>query len=138
VRDKDATIAAQEACIDALRAQVAEMRAALRCEVDEYGLQACGLTHHQALLLGFLLKKGRASSESIFQWFYGGRADGGPSSNAIKVQICHIRKKLPPGAEIELVHGWGYAISPQSREVLRQYAERKAQQEMTGMGAAAA
>ena len=38
----------------------------------------------------------------------------------VKVAVCKIRKKLPPGATIELVKGYGYMMPPKAKDIIRE------------------
>jgi DNA-binding response OmpR family regulator len=103
--------------LGALKHTIAIMRGALASSIDADIVP--GLTRLEKVMLGFLLKRGRASHQAIFDFVYAGDPGGGPHIETLKTRICMIRRKLPPGVEIRNVWGEGYEIPPASIELLK-------------------
>jgi len=67
------------------------------------------LSPAQAELLYKLIRFGRASFELL---------QGLRSYESVRVLIHSLRRRLPPGVQIEAVRGWGYALEPVARPAL--------------------
>ena len=79
------------------------------------------LRPQERTILGFLVKRGEASMETLHEMLWGGRSDGGPEYGVttIKVCICRIRKQLRPfGMSIKTVCKTGYFMSSADRAKL--------------------
>lgn len=61
-----------------------------------------------------------ASKSRIFEALYAMRSSLDlPEPKIVDVMVCKLRKKLDAlGVEIETIWGWGYRLSPASREAL--------------------
>lgn len=74
------------------------------------------LSKTEALMFELLLKRvGRyVSRETIYDYLYQDRCDGGPFTSIIGVRLCKIRKKLTAiGVKISNAHGQGWMLQPE-------------------------
>lgn len=80
-----------------------------------------GLCRTEMLCLALLVKKGRATKEQLFNLKIGfAPARGEENENIVEVWICKLRAKLPAGVTIESRRFQGYAMSEDSRRVMRE------------------
>ncbi len=76
------------------------------------------LTDTQTQILGVLSKTVLATNERIYTAVWGMKPER--DAQNVKIQIFKLRNKLAPhGIIIETKHGIGYALSPESRAIVR-------------------
>lgn len=84
-----------------------------------------GLTAHEAVLFGLLLRRDLVTKEMAMVGLYGDRPDLDPEIKIIDVYICKARKKLKGfGVEIETVWGRGYRLSAASKAIAQGYLDQ--------------
>jgi len=76
------------------------------CEAYWRGLKLDGVTPAQARILYALAERGRASRMALEIAAVGEHS----TSNALGVQICILRRRLPREVTIVAVTGWGYRL----------------------------
>ncbi|WP_448031522.1 helix-turn-helix domain-containing protein [Bradyrhizobium liaoningense] len=77
-----------------------------------------GLTAHEAVLFGLLLRRDLVTKEMAMVGLYGDRPDLDPEIKIVDVYVCKARKKLKRfGVEIETVWGRGYRLSAESKAI---------------------
>lgn len=84
---------------------------------------AFGLNRHEEMVLGALTKRDRMTKEQIMMALYSDRIES-PDIRIIDVYICRLRKKLKEfGIEITTIWGIGYALTPASKAIIKQFLE---------------
>lgn len=121
-----ATLAAQAEMIEKLEHEVQELRGnrvVIVAPIPEHAndLVAPGfqkLTRPQARMLSVLLAQERVTWQTLFAV---SGSEALQAADLVKVQICHLRKKLAPiGLTIETIWGWGYFIPREQREAAKE------------------
>ncbi|MBG6205364.1 DNA-binding response OmpR family regulator [Labrenzia sp. EL_126] len=78
------------------------------------------LTHIQARMVRFLMKRQAATREQLHTYLYGDREDGGPGLENVRVHICLLRKKLRPlGISVGWNHDGGYFLDDETKNRIR-------------------
>jgi two-component system cell cycle response regulator CtrA len=96
------------------RVRVLEEMVGIRIEVP----LVFGLTTHEAMLFGLLLKRDLVSKEMAMVGLYGDRPNLDPEIKIVDVYVCKARKKLRGfGVEIETVWGRGYRLSAECKAI---------------------
>lgn len=112
-------IAILEAENDELRERVIQLERAMTSDYDRMPIG--GLTSSEAVVLAVIVSTTNGASKSrIFEALYAMRSSRDlPEPKIVDVMVCKLRKKLDAlGVEIETIWGWGYRLSPASREAL--------------------
>ena len=99
--------------------RVAQLEALFDGE-DLPAVRALGLTRSEATILACLLRlPGVVGYDAILTALYGGRADGGPGKDTLKVIVHKMRPKLARhGVAIRCVWGVGYELDREVRSRL--------------------
>lgn len=107
-----------------LREQVIQLRSALMGAEERCPIRGLAPIESRIFRLIAARKTG-ASRSMIFDVVYLARPDTDiPETNIISVHVGKIRKKLAgSGISIETVWGWGYRLSPESLDRLREMEE---------------
>jgi hypothetical protein len=106
---------------EALRARIEALEEALGWnQKDDFALARIGLPRLERKIVLALLKHGALTYEALHSAIYGGRIDGGPNLNIIKVTVCKARPLLEKlGITVETVWGTGLRMPEPSRGRLR-------------------
>lgn len=109
--------------VQALEQENDELRERIRVLEEIVGIRievplVFGLTAHEAMLFGLLLKRDLVTKDLAMLGLYGDRPNLDPEIKIVDVYVCKARKKLRRfGVEIETVWGRGYRLSAQSKAI---------------------
>lgn len=110
---------------DELRERVRQLEEDLRTIHNEICFpQSLRLSRTQERILAHMLERSCATKESLRILLYSHRVDDERVSNVIHVHISHMRPRLKRFAiEIETIRGIGFALSDESKAILRSLLE---------------
>jgi DNA-binding response OmpR family regulator len=112
-------VAALEAQIDRLRAEMDGLKAAARRSTLGKVPLCLGLTAQEARVLSALCERHEATKEQLMAAVYEAHDDA-PALKIVDVFICKIRRKaLPYGVTIRTIWGRGYALDGKDRQRLQ-------------------
>jgi len=114
--------------VKSLENENAELREKLRALEHRSGYYfsaptIMALTSSEEKMLGFLMKRERATKAQLMDALYSDRVtvDEEPSLKIVDVFICKIRKKVAKfGIEIQTHWGLGYSLPPASKAIVTQ------------------
>ncbi len=109
--------------VEKLEQENDELRERIRVHEEIVGIRievplVFGLTSHEAMLFGLLLKRDLVTKEMAMLGLYGDRPNLDPEIKIVDVYICKARKKLKRfGVEIETVWGRGFRLTAESKAI---------------------
>ena len=116
--------------VKALEQENDELRERIRVLEEMVGIRVevplvFGLTSHEAMLFGLLLKRDLVTKEMAMVGLYGDRPNLDPEIKIVDVYICKARKKLRRfGVEIETVWGRVYRLSPECKAIAQSHLDQ--------------
>ena len=115
-----ATLEQARTRIAELEEEVARLKRLLKLEWAPH--RRLPFSEQEATVLGLLVRLGEAPRNKLFELLWGENNDGGADDpdNALKVVVHHLRRKLAPlGVEIRTLYGFGYLMSKEDRDKLK-------------------